>query len=477
MNSCNKKRLHKAGRSIELPFCLSLEGSDDVLHCQSLLRIVPGRRAVLLGKWGKREVIAKLFYWPLRINRHLKREEAGTRALLNAGIATADILYVGNARDTGVGVLLLKYIQPAGSFRDVWNAIDSQGEKRDLLRRLMQILAKMHQAGLKQRDLHLDNFLIKGHEIYSMDGSNIKRNKAGHPLKVAESLNNLALLFSLSIFRDRSMVRGLYADYANVRGWEDTDDIFDDLQLRIERRQNRGMKRYLRKIFRESTEFICNKSLTRFMVCKRAYYTPAIAAFLDEPDRILNNLENPLLKRGGSSTVGRIKIDDHDLVVKRYNIKGFWHGLRRCFMATRAVHSWRNAHQLLKLGIATPMPIAFLEKRFGPFRGTAYFINEYVEGPRAVDFFKGSDLHRKLAVARGIAEIFEKLQLARISHGDMKATNIIIHHHQPVLVDLDVMHVHISRRRFDAAHRKDIRRFFKNWIGSPEVDALFRDQI
>jgi tRNA A-37 threonylcarbamoyl transferase component Bud32 len=476
MNFCNKKQLHKAGRSIELPFCLSPEGSDDILHCQRLLRIVPGRRAVLLGKWGKREVVAKLFYWPLRINRHLKREEAGIRALLNAGIATADILYAGNARDTGVGVLLLKYIQTAGSFRDVWNAIDSQGEKHDLLRRFMQILAKMHQAGLKQRDLHLDNFLIKGHEIYSMDGSNIKRNKAGHPLKVAESLNNLALLFSLSIFRDRSMVRGLYTDYANVRGWEDTDDIFDDLQLRIERWRSRGMKRYLRKIFRESTEFICNKSLTRFMVCKRAYYTPAIAAFLDDPDRVLNDLENPLLKRGGSSTVGRIKIDDHDLVVKRYNIKGFWHGLRRCFMATRAAHSWRNAHQLFNLGIATPMPIAFLEKRFGPFRGTAYFINEYVEGPRAVDFFKGSDLHQKLAIAREIAEIFEKLRLARISHGDMKATNIIIHQ-QPVLVDLDAMHVHINRRRFDAAHRKDIRRFFKNWIGSPEVDALFRDLI
>jgi tRNA A-37 threonylcarbamoyl transferase component Bud32 len=473
MNSYNEKRLRKAGRSIELPFSLSLEGSDGVLHCESLLRIIPGRRAVFLGKWGKKQVVAKLFYRPLQIDRHLRREVNGTRALLRAGIMTPDLLYVGNARNTAVGVLLFEYIHPASPLEEVWNAIDNTEEKRDLFRQLLLILAKMHQGGLKQHDLHLNNFVMKSHEIYSMDGASIKRNKARHPLKVPESLNNLALLFAQLTLQDSSVVHDLYTDYAQSRGWKITDDILAKLQLKIERWRRRRIRRYVRKLFRESTEIVCRKSFTRFMLCKRAHYTHTMEAFLENPDRLLDKQNNLLLKRGNTCTVGRIGLDDHDLVVKRYNIKSFGHGLRRSVMPTRAAHSWRNAHLLLLLGIPTPRPVAMLEKRFGPFRRKAYFISEYLYGPHALIFFTEGDLHEKSTVARRIADIFKSLKSARISHGDMKATNILIHQHEPVLIDVEGICAHYSRRRFLSAHRKDIKRFFQNWKDLPEVSRMF----
>jgi len=164
-------------------------------------------------------------------------------------------------------------------------------------------------------------------------------------------------------------------------------------------------------------------------------------------------------------------------VVKRYNIKGFWHALKRCSRATRAARSWRNAHRLLMLGIETPMPVALLEKRFGPFRSTSYFVNEYLEGPRAIDFFRSRGGAHKDAVASRIVWILKRLKEERISHGDMKATNIIIHGLEPSLVDLDAMRAHSSQRRFVAAHRKDVKRFMKNWADFPEVRELFSDTI
>jgi tRNA A-37 threonylcarbamoyl transferase component Bud32 len=127
------------------------------------------------------------------------------------------------------------------------------------------------------------------------------------------------------------------------------------------------------------------------------------------------------------------------------------------------------------MGIPTPRPVALLEKRFGPFRSTAYFVNEYVEGPRAVDFFKGGDLREKKEVARRMVEILKKMESARVSYGDMKATNFIIHKKDPALVDLEAMRVHISPRRFAAFHSKDVRRFLKNWSDAPEVGNLFRE--
>jgi hypothetical protein len=52
------------------------------------------------------------------------------------------------------------------------------------------------------------------------------------------------------------------------------------------------------------------------------------------------------------------------LVIKRYNIKGFAHWLKRFWRPSRAWHSWREGNRLAFLGIATPKPLAVLEKRF-----------------------------------------------------------------------------------------------------------------
>jgi tRNA A-37 threonylcarbamoyl transferase component Bud32 len=232
-----------------------------------------------------------------------------------------------------------------------------------------------------------------------------------------------------------------------------------------------------RKIFRESNDIIRHKSFARFMLCKKAYYTSSMAEILKNPDTILDDINNHLLKRGYKSTVGRIKIDDKNLVVKRNNIKGFRHRFRRFFMTSRSAHSWRNAHRLISLGIETPGPVALLEKRFGPFRSTAYYICEYAEGPNMVDFFKEVDLNQNLEVVDRIVEVFKKMESSRISHGDMKASNIIIDNKRPVLIDLDAMRKHIGKMHFLHSQRKDKKRFLKNLSVIPEADELFRKLI
>ena len=257
--------------------------------------------------------------------------------------------------------------------------------------------------------------------------------------------------------------------------WKEKDEIFEKLQSQISRSQRHNSRRLVKKTSRESTDLVCSKSFHHFMLCKRDCYTAAMVAFLDDLEQVLDGIEDPLLKLCNSSMVGRVRIGEQELVVKRYNIKGFFHGLRRAFMVTRAMHSWRNAHQLLKMGISTSRPVALFEKRFGPFRSESYFISEYLEGPDVLVFFKTADHYQKIAIARRVAEIFRKLKSAKISHGDMKGTNIVIHRQEPALIDLDAMRVHISAGRFDAAHRKDIKRFFKNWVDIPDIYGLFQE--
>ena len=475
MNLYNGIKLRNSGRKVDLPFSLSIDGTHQLLTCEKLLNIISGKRAVFLGRWKNQEVVAKLFFQTLKMNRHIRREVSGIQALLKAGIPTPDLLFTGKSTDKKVAVLLFKYIYPSKELGELWNITEDIKVKRNLIGKLMGILAKMHQAGIKHLDLHLNNFLIKNDEIYTIDGTSIKWNKNSLPLKMGDRINNLALLFAQFTIPDYIIVSDLYAEYVKASGFKDTKDILHKLQLRIKRWRKWRIKNYLRLNSKEYSELICGKSFTRFMLCKRAYDTPAMTAFLDDPDRIINDPKSLFLKKGNSSTVIRIKIDQHDLVVKRYNIKNIRHRLRRFLRPSRATHSWQSAHLLLMIGIATPMPVAMLERRFGYFRSKAYYVYEHIDGPNAIDFFNDGSLQQKRNVAKRISDIFKILAIAKISHQDMKGTNIIIHQKFPVLVDLDAMCMHISRRRFEPAHRRDRSIFFENWKTFPEVDSMFKD--
>ncbi|MDX9875709.1 MAG: hypothetical protein RBS88_12415, partial [Spongiibacteraceae bacterium] len=51
--------LRSGARTLPLPATITVTGGT--LHCDELLRIVPGKRAVLRGEWQGRPVLAKLF--------------------------------------------------------------------------------------------------------------------------------------------------------------------------------------------------------------------------------------------------------------------------------------------------------------------------------------------------------------------------------------------------------------------------------
>ena len=382
MHSYTGKTLRCAGRHIKLPFSLILGGSEDVLRCEQLLKIVPKRRGVLFGRWGSKPVLAKLFYRLFHIHRHLQREIKGSRAILKAGIPTPELLYAGKTDNSSVGILLFEYIHPIRPLLDVWNTLEGPKEKLVLFRRLIGIIAKMHQAGLKQRDLHLNNFFIHNNEIYAIDGASVKQNRTGYPLRKKESLNNLGLLFAQLTIQDCSIISNLYTEYIKIRGWDNSVHIYKDLQVQTERQRKWRLKKYYgRKLFRETDKVICRRSFTHFMLCMRSDYSPIMARFLDSPDRVLSSSNSQLLKKDDLSEEFRVKIDHQEFVVKKYNEKGVYNGVLPCFWTTRAAHSWQNTHRDFALSHAAPRPVALLEKRFGPFCGTSFFISKFDSKP------------------------------------------------------------------------------------------------
>ena len=205
--------------------------------------------------------------------------------------------------------------------------------------------------------------------------------------------------------------------------------------------------------------------------CKTVFYTPMMQWLLANLDTVLAASQR-VLKNDKTSKVIIIKIDEHELVVKRSNTKGWLHFLRRLFLQTRASNNWSFAHELLRRGIKTCEPVAFVEERYGPFRGRSYFISLYIEGMDVLNYFSNQKSHSDcLDAVRSIATLFQRLADLWLSHRDVNLSNIILKGNQPWLIDLDSMRRHRWRFWAKRAAKREQQRFIENCHEMPQMPS------
>jgi tRNA A-37 threonylcarbamoyl transferase component Bud32 len=432
------------------------------------LRALPGKRAVYKALWDTKIVLVKLFAGD-HASRDFEKEKQGIAALINANIPTPALLAEAQLQQTLEPILIIEFLEQAAPFKQCWiGANDDQ--HADLLKTIVQTIAHHHQSGFYQKDIHLDNFLVKGEAIFTIDGGAIDVTNLGKSLSITTRINNLALFFAQwpPVF-DQFIEEALYFYHQATDVYLPLSDVTD----KVDACRNIRWKRYQKKIFRQCSEFACEQTPKQFMVCRREYMTPAFASFLSNMNTDLDNLEKPLkIKSGATATVGVLECDGHAFVVKRYNIKSIWHRISRFFRPTRAWHSWRNGYLLRFLGINTPLPVALIEQRIGPFRSVAFLVTEAI-----------SALPLNKATAQGVdcvgevATQIKKLAASKISHGDMKATNLLVKGNEVYLIDLDAMKQHHSEHSFKEALAADMERFMRNWSDQPEVHKAFKVQL
>ncbi len=473
----HRKELLKADYSFSSSFFLKLAHHEEPLLCEEVIRVIPGKRLVFFGRWNDRSVVGKIFFGP-HAEQHLQQERQGAQALLAAKIPTPALLHNDTTTDKSIKVLIFERILNAENLDSYWRQHKNKIDGEAILHALTLELATQHVLGLEQEDLHLKNFLVAGEKIYTLDGAAIHIHEG--PLTKKQSLENLALLFSqLGIYTNKLQQR-LFETYVKARSWLIKKSDLRLLQKTIRRWNGARWLDYSKKIFRSCTAFAKKKNPRVYAIYDRSYDSPAFQALLADPDAAMLAPETIILKPGRSSTVARISLDQRRLVVKRYNIKNFWQGLRLLFKPSRARISWRLSHQLHFVGLPTAKPVAFIEKRFLGLRRKSYFIMEYIEGQRADAFFEAQPIEAQAStlIAKRIIVLFFQLARLRLSHGDLKITNILLTPEQePVLIDFDGMREHRSSRSLWQRFSKDLDRFLENWQERPDLRQLFQNLI
>jgi tRNA A-37 threonylcarbamoyl transferase component Bud32 len=233
------------------------------------------------------------------------------------------------------------------------------------------------------------------------------------------------------------------------------------------------MADYLSKCLRDCTLFRVEKRWDRFVSMPRAeadFLAPIIAA----PDTWME--AGRPLKQGRTATLALVEHEGRPLVIKRYNIKSVGHALSRSWRPSRAWHSWVEAHRLGFLGLATPRPLALIERRLGPLRGKAWLVTEHCSGGNLLEHL-APEIPPPAAELAALGTLFHQLTAARITHGDLKATNLLWDGEGISLIDLDAMRQHGSDRTFARAWRKDRERFLANWPAGSALRAVLESSL
>lgn len=191
-----------------------------------------------------------------------------------------------------------------------------------------------------------------------------------------------------------------------------------------------------------------------------------------------HNNNDQVLKRDARSLVVRTRLEGVDVVCKQETDPSPGKRLKRQFFPPRAVRAWRAAGLVARLGIATPQPVACLERRCGPLRGQSWLITRHIPGADARTYLTDPAISgvEQRRVVTAIVTIYLRLHANGVMHADNRPQNFVICGDNVFLLDLDLT-TRVPwwsgvRQRY---LRRDWRRLLLRWRHYPQITALFRD--
>ena len=209
---------------------------------------------------------------------------------------------------------------------------------------------------------------------------------------------------------------------------------------------------------------------------RRDFYTNATASIIHNIDSLLEN--GIIIKTDRATTVSRVKVAGHDIIIKRYNYQGFLNSLKYTLGCSRARRVWRETYLLQAMKIATPTALGYFDVYHQGRVIRSYLVNEFCPAP--ILHYLLLDKLIPIADWPTIAGLVHKLlcdlHTKGITHGDIKNSNIIYDHGKLVLIDLDSLIVHRSQKSLKRHIEKDMRAF-ENKINSDPQDYIKRKKI
>lgn len=185
-----------------------------------------------------------------------------------------------------------------------------------------------------------------------------------------------------------------------------------------------------------------------------------LAEFIRAIDDIIA-AETPI-KTDDTSTVCKTTFKGRHIVIKRYNNKGPFHSIKNSVRPSRAQKSWRKSCLLIDYDIYTPAPLGYIvEKRAGLYF-RSYFIMECCLAPTYDNILlqQPPTPDEQAKILDRIKTMLDKFAEHKITHSDLKQSNILVGDNRVGIIDLDAMQIN-NPFTYPAKRKKD-ENFFNN---------------
>jgi tRNA A-37 threonylcarbamoyl transferase component Bud32 len=440
-----------AGKAVPAEFVIAVDGER--YQCEQVLRWLPGRRLVVKARHHNTTLLLKLFVPNKKGWRELSREQHGYRACKAAGVPVPTKKFLSD-NFAGCLAIAYEYLEKA----QVFTLGDKQHSKQ--VQALLELMVQCHLGGIYQQDIHTDNILQTPKGLYLIDLASVK-GEPGQPLNAKKSLKNLARLVAQFVPDEQRIVLEKLSNYYQARQWAFDAQAHSLFKSLLDKAWRKRKELYLSKCFRACTMTVYRKDSRLEYAFKRYFLKHIEESVIHDINGLVERGQK--IKDGNSATVVLTELGGQQVVIKRYNMKSVWHFLKRCWRPSRAANAWRQGNLMNLLGIPTPAVLGFVEHRFGPFRKRAYLISEYVDHASELSQVYADEAPKEHELKQ-IRRIFNLMREYRLSHGDMKASNLLLTESGQVeLIDLDAMQEHRYDWTFERAFAMDQQRFMMNW--------------
>jgi len=189
------------------------------------------------------------------------------------------------------------------------------------------------------------------------------------------------------------------------------------------------------------------------------------AALLADPD--LPFRDGRILKDSRTSTVALWSVGGRTFVYKRFNLRkrfGAWLNLVR---PSSAMRSWCGGQSLCDRQLPTPRPLVVLHRRRFGMPAEGYLLTEYLPDAR--------DLHQMLdagtrpgELAQSMGRLVRTLHERRLSHRDLKASNVLIDANGAASL-IDLVGVTDHKRLPRSRRVQNLARLNASFLNRPEV--------
>ena len=352
----------------------------------------------------------------------------------------------------------------------------SFSDKREFIEKIALISRNLHNSGINHRDyylchFHVDKDMDVKKSIYLIDLHRAQLRSFVPKRWASKDIGGLihsAMGFDLS---EKDFYRFMRT-YLKCS----TKEFFQAHSRFLKNTRNRAFRMFMKPILKDiniqdlkkensSSSYITGKEEGRRWIAKKPFFNEGLSEVIANPDEFM--LKGEEIKFEAGNHVVGLDLPKHSIFIKKFQVKGLFHYLRKFFSPTRAITAWKAIHWLNAAGIKTINPIGVIET-YDSFTTTESYLITLKQSGERLDQMKITENLENLIPSKMRAFI-KRLTWISFNHGDAKGSNFFLDKNSLIVSDLDASYKRYFQFTLTNKLAKDKKRILRSFEGYPKV--------